>query len=81
MIELLKSRPELSMEDAFYIIKAKVGSSKLQQERDEIAARKQRQRETVMKSSSGSRSAPSGVPKFNNAIEAYRYHKAQQAKK
>jgi hypothetical protein len=81
MIELLKSRPELKMEDAFFIVKAKVGSSKLQQERDQIAARKQRQREVVRKSSSGSRSTPSGTPQFKNALEAYKWHKAQQAKK
>lgn len=81
MIELLKSRPELKLEDAFYIVKAQVGSSKLQQERDELAARKQRQREVAQKSSSGSRANPSGTPTFRNAVEAYKWHKAQQVKK
>ena len=80
MIELLKNRPELKMEDAFYIVKAKVGSTKLQQERDEIAARKAERRSVVRKSSTGSRSNPSGTPKFSSALEAYKFHKSMQTK-
>ena len=80
IVNLLKTRPELSMEDAFYITKAKIGSTKLQQERQEIADRRARQREVVRKSSSGSRSQPKGTPKFKNALEAYKWHKAQQTK-
>jgi len=80
MIELLKNRPELKMEDAFYIVKAKVGSTKLQQERNEIAARKAERRSVVRKSSTGSRSNPSGTPQFKNALEAFKWHKSQQTK-
>jgi len=80
MIELLKNRPELKMEDAFFIVKAKVGSTKLQQERNEIAARKAERRSVVRKSSTGSRSNPSGTPQFKNALEAFKWHKSQQTK-
>ena len=80
MIELLKNRPELKMEDAFFIVKAKVGSTRLQQERDEIAARKAERRSVVRKSSTGSRSNPSGTPQFKNALEAFKWHKSQQTK-
>ena len=45
-----------------------------------LAQRRQRQRETVLKSSGGTRSAPKGTPKFNNALEAYKWHKANQGK-
>lgn len=78
MIELLKTRPELKMEDAFYIVKAKVGSQKVEQERAEIAERRSRQREVIRKSSGGSRTTPRGTPQFKNALEAYKWHKAQQ---
>jgi hypothetical protein len=81
MIELLKNRPELKMEDAFYIVKAKVGAQKVEEERAHINERRARSREVVRKSSSGTRSQPTGTPKFKNAMEAYKYHKAQQAVK
>lgn len=78
MIALLKTRPELKMEDAFYIVKAKIGASQVQVEKDEMAARKASRREAVRKSSTGSKSSPSGTPKFKNALEAFKWHKAQQ---
>lgn len=81
IIEMLQARPELTLEDAFYIIKAKVDSQKVVAERAELAERKARQREVITKSSSGSRTAPSGTPQFKSAIEAFNWHKAQSAKK
>lgn len=81
IMNLLKTRPELKLEDAFYIAKSKIGSIEVENARSEIEERRQRRRETVRKSSSGTRSAPSGTPKFKNAVEAYKWHKAQQVKK
>lgn len=81
IIELLQARPELKLEDAFYIVKSKVGSTKLQKEREELAAKKARQRDVVRKSSGGARTTPSGKPQFKSAREAYEYHKARQHNK
>jgi len=80
IVKLLQSRPELKLEDAFYITKAKLGSIAVDREAQALAERRQRQRETVLKSSGGTRSAPKGTPKFNNALEAYKWHKANQGK-
>lgn len=81
IVSLLKDRPELKLEDAFYITKAKLGATKASQAAAAKELDKKARREVVQKSSSGSRSQPSGVPKFNSALEAYRYHKSQQTKK
>ena len=77
IIKLLQERPELRLEDAFYIVKAQVDSQKLKEEREKIAANKSARRETAVKSTSGTKASPSGTPQFKNAIEAYNYHKAR----
>jgi len=77
IVNLLKTRPELKMEDAFYIVKSKIGATRLQQERAELAERKARQKEMAMLSARGTRTRPQGQPKFSSAIEAYKWHKSQ----
>jgi len=79
--EMLQSRPELKLEDAFYIVKAKVDAQKLKTEREQIAKQKTTHRETLLKTSGGKSVSPSGTPKFRDAWEAFQYHKAQNAKK
>ncbi len=79
--EMLQARPELRLEDAYYIVKAKVDAEKLKVERAEVAKQKTTRRETLRKTSGGKSVSPSGTPKFRNAWEAYQYHKSQQAKK
>jgi hypothetical protein len=79
--QMLQDRPELRLEDAFYIVKAKVDASKLKAEREQVAKQKSSRRETLRKTSGGKSVSPSGTPKFRSAWEAYQYHKAQQAKK
>lgn len=79
--QMLQDRPELRLEDAYYIVKAKVDAEKLKVERAEVAKQKSSRRETLRKTSGGKSVSPSGTPKFRNAWEAYQYHKAQQAKK
>jgi hypothetical protein len=79
--QMLQERPELRLEDAFYIVKAKVDASKLKAEREQVAKQKSSRRETLRKTSGGKSVSPSGTPKFRSAWEAYQYHKAQQAKK
>ncbi len=80
VLELLASRPELKLEDAFYIVKAKVGSQKINDERSKFAEQKSARRDTALKSSVGSRTNVAATPKFKNAIEAYQWHKSQGMK-
>jgi len=79
--QMLQDRPELRLEDAFYIVKAKVDAQKLKAEREQMAKQKSTRRETLRKTSGGKSVSPSGTPKFRSAWEAYQYHKSQQAKK
>jgi len=81
IVELLKSRPELKLEDAFYIVKAQVDGKKLASQKEALKETKLQNRELIQKSSSGSRAAPTGTPKFKNALDAYKWHKSQQVKK
>jgi hypothetical protein len=78
IVELLQSRPELKLEDAFYIVKAKIDSQKSATERAELADRKARQKETVLKSSKGTKAQTASVPQFKSAVEAYNWHKSRQ---
>jgi len=77
IVGLLKDRPELKLEDAFYIVKSKIGATRLQEERAELAERKARQKEMALLSARGTRTRPQGQPKFKNALEAYKWHKSQ----
>jgi len=81
MLSLLKSRPELKLEDAFYITKAKLGAVQVEKEKNELAERRRNQRNVIKKSGSGTRSKPSGTPKFKNSWEAYQWHKSQKGLK
>ena len=80
ILNLLKSRPELKLEDAFYITKAKLGAVEVERQKNQMAERKQQQRDTIKRSGTGSRNAPKGTPKFKSAWEAFQYHKAQGLK-
>lgn len=80
IVNLLKTRPELKMEDAFYIVKSKIGATRLQEERAELAERKARQKEMAMLSARGTRTRPQGQPKFKSAVEAYKWHKSQMSR-
>lgn len=79
--QMLQERPELRLEDAYYIVKAKVDAEKLKVERAEVAKQKSTRRETLRKTSGGKSVTPSGTPKFRDAWEAYNYHKSLKAKK
>lgn len=79
--QMLQERPELKLEDAFYIVKAKVDSERLKSERAQVAQQRSERRQTLRKTSTGKSVSPSGTPKFRDAWEAYQYHKSQNAKK
>ena len=79
--QMLQERPELKLEDAFYIVKSKVDAQKLKVEREQVAKQKSTRRETLRKTSGGKSVTPTGTPKYRDAWEAYQYHKALQSKK
>jgi len=78
--KMLQDRPELRLEDAYFIVKAKVDSEKATSERAELEAQRSRRKQAFGKTSSGTASKPAGTPKFKNAWESYQWHKAQQSK-
>jgi hypothetical protein len=79
--QMLQDRPELKLEDAFYIVKAKVDAQKLKAEREQVAKQRSDRRDALLKTSSGKSVTPSGTPKFRDAWEAYQYHKTLHSKK
>jgi hypothetical protein len=74
--KMLMERPELKLEDAFYIVKAKVNASKLAEEKAQMAQIKGDRRDAFAKTHTGTASNPSGTPKFKDAWEAFQYHKS-----
>lgn len=79
--QLLAERPELKLEDAYYIVKSKLDNARA---KEESILEKQRRanRQQQFKSTSGGKSvSPSGTPKFRDAWEAYQYHRNQQERK
>jgi hypothetical protein len=80
IVGLLTQRPELKLEDAFYITKAKLEGDRIKREREESIRLKGMKREVFTKSSGGSRTTPQGNPQFSSAVEAYEYWKAQGKK-
>jgi Skp family chaperone for outer membrane proteins len=66
---LLTERPELKLEDAYFIVKGQVS-------RQQTDAVRQIQRETLKKTSTGTAVRNGEPPKFKDAWSAYQYHKA-----
>jgi CheY-like chemotaxis protein len=66
---MLMERPELKLEDAYFIVKGQVS-------RQQTDAVKQIQRETLKKTSTGTAVRNGEPPKFKDAWTAYQYHKA-----
>jgi hypothetical protein len=66
---MLMERPELKLEDAYFIVKGQVS-------RQQTDAAKQIQRETLKKTSTGTAVRNGEPPKFKDAWTAYQYHKA-----
>jgi len=75
ILQMLQERPELKLEDAFYIVKAKIDATKLAEERKRISEQKSSRAATLSKSGGGSTVTPKGTPKFKSAWDAYQYHK------
>lgn len=71
--KLLMERPELKLEDAYFIVKGQLT-------RQQSDAVKQAQRDTLKKTSTGNAVRNAAPPKFKSAWEAYQYHKANGMK-
>lgn len=79
--QLLMERPELKLEDAYYIVKSKLATERALQAEQEALRQRTERRSTLSKTSTGKATTPSGTPKFRDAWEAYQYHKSLQDKK
>lgn len=73
--KMLIERPELKLEDAYYIVKAKVDSELASQEREALAQQRSNRKEVFSKTSTGRNSAPKVPPKTRDAWELYQWHK------
>lgn len=71
--QLLMSRPELNLEDAYFIVKGQVS-----RQQGEVA--RTAQRETLKKTSTGTAVRTGAPPKFKDAWSAYNWHKTNGTK-
>ena len=79
--QLLAERPELKLEDAYYIVKSKLDVQRAAEAAQLNQQRKQNRKETFKSTSTGKSVTPSGTPKFRDAWEAYQYHKNLRERK
>lgn len=78
--EMLQSRPELKLEDAYYIVKAKVDANKASQVLSEKEEERKRKQSSFKKTSTGTAGKPNGTPQFRDSWQAYLWHKSQGVK-
>jgi hypothetical protein len=71
--KLLMERPELKLEDAYFIVKGQVA-------RQQSEAVRTAQRETLKKTSTGNAVRNAAPPKFKDAWSAYQWHKTNGGK-
>jgi hypothetical protein len=76
IVALLKARPELKLEDAYYITHAKLSAKQQQAVADDRTHR----RNVLKASATGSRGKVSAKPTFASAWEAYQWAKSNQGK-
>jgi hypothetical protein len=73
--KMLMERPELKLEDAYFIVKAKVDAERLKAERAELANQRTTRKQVFEKTSTGRNSSPKTPPKSRDAWEIYQWHK------
>jgi hypothetical protein len=78
--KMLIDRPELKLEDAYYLVKGQQASTAAGQAQIAAAAARQTAKDTLMKTSTGNAVRNGETPKFKDAWTAYQYHKANGAK-
>jgi hypothetical protein len=77
---LLRDRSELKLEDAYFITKAKLDRSKLQELETENRLQRDKNKQAWEKTSNGSNVGKTSSPQFRDAWESYQYHKANGIK-
>tara|TARA_R110000803_G_scaffold145092_7_gene210951 strand:+ start:1059 stop:1901 length:843 start_codon:yes stop_codon:yes gene_type:complete len=78
--QMLAERPELKLEDAYYIVKSKMDNARTLENADLERTRKSNRKTTLKSTSVGRSVTPSGTPKFRDAWSAYQWHKSQENK-
>lgn len=78
--QMLAERPELKLEDAYYIVKSKMDNARASENADLERTRKSNRKSTLKSTSVGRSVSPSGTPKFRDAWSAYQWHKSQENK-
>jgi hypothetical protein len=78
--QLLAERPELKLEDAYYIVKSKMDNARASENAELERTRKNNRKSTLKSTSVGRSVTPSGTPKFRDAWSAYQWHKSQENK-
>jgi hypothetical protein len=71
--QLLMQRPELKLEDAYFIVRGQLQKAQADTQRTA-------QRETLKKTSTGTAVRNAAPPKFKDAWSAYQYHKTNGSK-
>jgi len=78
--KMLKTDANISLENAYYIVKAKFNESAAQVQAKAEREAKEERRSTLKRTSTGSNSNAKGTPRFKSAWEALQYHKSQGIK-
>jgi hypothetical protein len=73
--KMLMERPELKLEDAFYIVKAKIASELASKEKSQIQAQRSNRRQAYSKTSTGKNTARPQPPKSRDAWTLFQWHK------
>lgn len=75
VVELLREREELRLEDAYYIATAKLGRAARNAQAEQARLDKQSKRGAWSKTSSGNNVGKTTAPKFKDAWSAYQWHR------
>lgn len=82
MYEMLQARPELRLEDAYWLVKGKIDAQKAKAILEQRDQDKKRRRSTLQKTTTGSSTNANGTPDFKgDAWAAYQWHKANKGRK
>ncbi len=77
---LMRQRTDLSIQDAYKIVKSDVLEKKMKEEREHASSRRQQQRQGLSKISSGASRTPTGAQQHGSMWEAYLAAKAEHNK-
>tara|TARA_Y100001973_G_scaffold18614_3_gene27289 strand:- start:1682 stop:2566 length:885 start_codon:yes stop_codon:yes gene_type:complete len=75
VVNLLKEREHLRLEDAYYLVRGKLQEQRATQLAAEKEATRSQQRQTFRKTSAGVNPGKTKAPQFRSAWEAYQWHK------